>query len=347
MRNKISFKAMIATFIVGLIFAVFPYNLKATTILYSSFNELIDNSQHVVEGIVNEIESMPLGRKNQKEDKSRSGNKKSIGTKGRLGDIFTVITLTDAVLIDANGKEKLKEKVKLRIRGGVLDIMDDDGQTVIGEEGVIAEGTPYFEVGEHVILFITNNGIADIPFNGWGQGVFRVDETGQISDSSNNPIIGLAGADLVTKTDEGLMVKGEYIDGTAPTGLKAVEPVLVDSDGGEDSIISSEELLHEDKNGKRQDFRPISAEEFTSIIQERKSLLANQGVNGRKTSDLSRLFVLPDVVSEKPDVERMAVDYDSNGEALNKQLTSDQVNIDTIETLPLGAPEQDEFHERE
>lgn len=311
--------------IAGLLGVAMVYCVNATTVLYQDFNQLVDNSDHVVGGTVAKIESKQLGN-----DK-----------KG--GDIFTVITLEEAYVVDASGKEQLRNKVKLRYKGGVVNLYDKDGKTVIGEEGSLANGTPQFQVGEQVILFVSNNGVANMPFTGWGQGVFRVGADGGIRDVDHHPVVGLEGTDIVTETENGLMARGKPLEENRASALKAARPTLLESEGGEDTLVTSESI--EEKHMRTlQQYLPMDVSNFISMIQERKAAQEAKGIKSQRAADRSSLFVLP-----SPAVRNAAaplpLDQNQGGAELNQRIGKPGTGAATGEpTLPKAAPATPRIH---
>jgi len=263
---------------VGMMFAT----ANATTVLYQDFNQLVDQSQHVVTGTVKNIKT----------------------TKQKDGDIYTVVTLKNSSTVTSAGKNLLSRNVKIRLKGGVIKVKDKKGN-VIGEEALITHGTPEFVKGEQVILFVSKNGVSDMPIVGWGQGVFKIDSSNTITDGNAQPVVGLSGADLVTLTKEGLMARGQYINKSTSNSEGTSDGVqLIESIGGTDRLVThrqtttsnSKDGLSLNRSGEQ---TALDASNFISMIQERiasteskkSSLSTNQSVERMQTPN--SLFVLP------------------------------------------------------
>lgn len=90
-------------------------------------------------------------------------------------------------------------------------------------------------------MFVSNNGVANMPIYGWGQGVFRIDEKNGVKDSGNNDVVGFSGADVVTNTPHGLMSRGRVISSQLRTSKveSSAGLAVIASDGGEDQIVTA------------------------------------------------------------------------------------------------------------
>lgn len=243
---------------------------QATTVLYKNFNNLVDESDHVVGGTVS----------------------KTVSKKERNGEIFTVVTLKDAYIVNEMGTINANKPVLIRMKGGDVPLYNAAGKQ-IGVEGVHAHGAPELFQGAKVILFISNNGRAEMPIYGWQQGVFYVNESGNVMDAENVPVVGLDGAHIVRGTPQGPVSNGRRSIATRTSqGGAAAVPTLIDSHGGKDTLLST-------ANDTRTVSPAISAvpvhvSNFLSMIQERR-----RGINQERTRTLSRdtadLFELPPI----------------------------------------------------
>lgn len=97
------------------------------------------------------------------------------------GTIYRYVTFGDLeVLTGAYGEAQ----ITLRFEGGAL-----------GREVLVVHGSPEFEEGERVVLFVEGNGERVVPLVGWEQGLFRVqvDPSGAtaITDSVGNRVFGI------------------------------------------------------------------------------------------------------------------------------------------------------------
>lgn len=157
---------------------------QATTILYRSLFDLIDTSDDIITGEVVSIHS----------------------TKDELTEtIYTIVELANGTLISARGEITLTENIKIRYKGGVVDIIQNG--TVIGQETLRMSGGPKFETGEKLILFLTDNGQAPMPLNGLTQGFFRIDNNDYIYDYRHQPVVGISEAHIQVMTPYGVISK--------------------------------------------------------------------------------------------------------------------------------------------
>ena len=241
----------------ALICTLFFCNANATTVLYQDFNQLIDNSQHVVVGKVKKVKV-----KKAKKD----------------GEIYTTILLQNAYTVESGGPEPLNSTVKIRFKGGQIEIKDKNGKG-IGTEGYELVGAPKLEEGDKVLLFVENNGVADMPIYGWGQGVFKIDDSESIKDVRNNPVVGFDGADIISNTPEGLMARGQLLsqENTVSSVQSSAQPSIITTDGGEDTPITPVEQ-QTTKLKKSSSLLPIHSSNFVSMIQERKAINESKGL---------------------------------------------------------------------
>lgn len=257
-----------------ILFSLTCHNLMATTLLYKDFNALIDEADNVVVGVVESVSAV----RNDKTD-----------------DIYSIVRLSDVKTIDSNGANLLNSPALIRIKGGAIDILGDNGQ-VEGQELQLVHGAPEFSVGDHVVLFTKNNGISSVPFVGWSQGVFWIGKDNSVRDSENRNVVGLQDGHLVLSTKQGLQIAGKAIQRMKETNLQSETPILVKSDGGHDALVKPEEVAVESQKITR-DLNAMDISNFLSMIQERKA--SRQA----KTTDHSSLIELPPLSkkAEHPD----------------------------------------------
>lgn len=146
----------------AIVFMFLAAPVHATTVLYQNFDDLVDKSEVVLKGRVKNKESF----------------------KNNEGGIFTYVTLDNIEVISGDYNEK--EYIML-LEGGD-----------VGAEIQEIPGTPEFEDGERVILFVSGNGKSPVPLVGWSQGLFRVkkaQDTNQdiVTDSNGNRIFAIEG----------------------------------------------------------------------------------------------------------------------------------------------------------
>lgn len=249
--------------VISVLAIIFSLNTHATTVLYKNFDNLVDESDHVVGGTVENMRAK----------------------KHKDGEIYTVVTLKDGFIITETGKAATNKPIKIRYKGGEVAI---SGKT--GVEGSHANGTPEMTVGEQVILFISNNGVADMPIYGWGQGLFHIDEAEGVSDTSRFPIVALDGSHLVRKMPNGLL--SDRKTSSKRSASQGTDAVLINSDGGEDMVISNAQA-NVAKLDEISSYSAMHVSNFVSMIQERKAIKTKQYAKSRK--DPAVLFTLPDV----------------------------------------------------
>lgn len=138
-------------------------NASATTLEYKDFDQLVDEADTVVEGVVQSIDTKKNGR-----------------------EIYREVELASVSSFEDIGRVNGKNGAKFRIYGGQMD------GTIM-----MAAGAPDFAPGDHVILFVKENGNWAVPFVGWEQGVFRVNELGEVADNEGNKVFGKSGKSLV------------------------------------------------------------------------------------------------------------------------------------------------------
>ncbi len=259
----------IAFFIAAL--SLLPITVQATIVPYKNFNQLVDESDHVVGGTVEAMQS----------------------TKRKNGDIYTTVVLSKAFYITEAGRKDTDKPIKIRYKGGVVPVRDQKG-LVQYTKVQWAVGTPELNEGDRVILFLSHNGIADMPIYGWEQGLFFIDAGENVLDSKKDPVVGLAGADLVVS--HGAMVLNKKRGGLIQKQEQESElPALVSSEGGQDVIVSRGTSLGSGAAVMAKSI-PLHAYSFISKIQERKALVKNTekraAVSNREPADL---FTLPEL----------------------------------------------------
>jgi hypothetical protein len=173
--------------------------VNATSVLYQSIDNLVTESENIVVGTVFNIKS----RKYQN------------------GDVWTVVKLKNASEITENGMVPVRGVVHVRYYGGVIELKEKG--EVVGQEYLMAEGTPEFVEGEEVALFLRGNGVNQMPFIGWEQGVFRV-KNNQVSNKSSQSVIDI--------------VNGHAVFKSLPNKRKNM-PTINGSDGGADEIVNN------------------------------------------------------------------------------------------------------------
>src|ERR1700676_3288836 len=150
-------KCLMKAFFVSLLLAL-ALQVRATTLVYKSFDDLVKEADGIVMGSVTNIESRKDAR----------------------GRIYTYVTLGDLQMLHN------------RYEGKDFTLVMEGGR--VGNEIAGIEGSPQFEYKQRVILFVQGNGREIVPLVGWEQGVFRVQkdpESGQeiISDSEGNRVL--------------------------------------------------------------------------------------------------------------------------------------------------------------
>lgn len=145
----------------------------ATTIQYFSFAELVNHSDYVIEGNIESIHTI------------RSNN-----------NIYSILTINNALVTTDGESIQLGYKPLIRFAGGDYVTRDEAANTeTIVSQNVI--GTPEFSTGEHVILFLQGNGREKIPFVGMSQGVLSVTQDGAIRDNNGNSIARIEGEEFI------------------------------------------------------------------------------------------------------------------------------------------------------
>ena len=294
---------------------------QATTVLYQDLNQLVDTSQHVLSGLVAQINAQ----------------------KAPDGDIYTTVVLDDAALITAAGETPIRKAVTLRFKGGTIAQFNKK-QRQIGEETLLTHGAPEFTVGETVVLFVSHNGVADMPFVGFSQGVFKVNERQEVLTAQQVPIVGFQGADLITETELGLMARGQLIAARPTTEQQSPDGVqLLNSDGGTDRLVQRSvaknraELIQ-----TKQSYAPVDLRNFLSMIQERKASQLQANSRSVAThSTLADLLTLPAITS------MVTTEQDAQLAGTRVQRGQTAVDPKAHPTLPVERPEADQLTDSE
>lgn len=148
------------------IFSAFLFlalQIQATTLVYKSFDDLVEESEGIIMGTVTNVET-----------RKHVVNKEEV--------IYTYVTLGRLNMLYGQYD---KDVITLRLEGGL-----------VGNEGLHVSGSPVFRQKDEVILFVAGNGSKIVPFVGWGQGVFHIrkdPESGQqiITDNDGNRVLNI------------------------------------------------------------------------------------------------------------------------------------------------------------
>jgi hypothetical protein len=139
----------------------------ATTVLYKDFESLVKEADGIVAGTVTDVQA-------------RYGHDRKIYTLVKIQDV--------QVLAGSYGRGELYVRLLGgEVQGDVLDV----------------QGSPQFAVGDQVVLFLQGNGKQIVPFVGWTQGVFRIqDVAGRqiVTDSDGNRVLGIRGNMIIKET---------------------------------------------------------------------------------------------------------------------------------------------------
>lgn len=114
----------------------------ATTVMPPTFDELVEESEVIFEGIVIAMESKWLGR----------GDERRIET-------FYTFQVEDRLTGD------LAATLKLQVLGGT-----------VGNETLEVVGAPTFSLGERTLLFVTGNGVQMVPLVRMMHGCYRIQQ---------------------------------------------------------------------------------------------------------------------------------------------------------------------------
>lgn len=207
----------------------------STTLFYKDFRSLVKEADGIVEGTVEGIESHY----------------------DSLNDIYTFITLGNINVLQGNytGDELIIRQKGGEIEGDVLEI----------------EGSPQFELGQHVVVFVKGNGKEIVPFVGWTQGVFNVVTTKNgrvITDYEGNRVLGVK--------------KGKFMK----QGNNVSESTLIDSTTG--AIISKEQYRYQSDGQEAVVSELKSQEGSASLGQPDDAGTIQKGENNITGSDIVR-----------------------------------------------------------
>lgn len=103
-------------------------------------------------------------------------------------ELNTIIQLSDIVHLTAEGGKQVRiDNASVRILGGVVE--NEDGSKTTR----IPTGTPEFDMGERLVLFLAGNGHVQLPLVGtrYGLGVIRIDSDNYIQNQSHQDILGI------------------------------------------------------------------------------------------------------------------------------------------------------------
>ena len=130
-------------------------SVSATSVLQKSFSELVEDSDTILVGKVS-----------------------SISYADEEGVPYTYILFEELQIVKGAYSDPT---YTVSFVGGV------------GEDGATLQvaGMPEFVLGEQMVVFVQNNGVQAIPFTGIWQGIFRVDEEGNMLDHAHNKVIEL------------------------------------------------------------------------------------------------------------------------------------------------------------
>lgn len=141
----------------------------STTLLFKDFGDLVSESDGIIQGTVTSIESRYDADK----------------------EIYTFVTLDS--IEPVHGKYDRKQ-LGLRLKGGNID-----------GDILNVHGSPSFEIGESVVLFLNGNGTNIVPIVGWTQGTFEIeyDATTQekvVKDHAGNAVFDIEGNKIIKES---------------------------------------------------------------------------------------------------------------------------------------------------
>lgn len=131
---------------------------EATMLIKKDFDSLVQEADGIIVGTVKEVKSFYDAN----------------------FEIFTFVTMADLEVVSGNYPG---EEFTIRLKGGQID-----------GEFLELEGSPHFNTGEHVVLFVKGNGKLAVPIVGWTQGVLRVVSSENrltVMDYDGNRILGV------------------------------------------------------------------------------------------------------------------------------------------------------------
>lgn len=242
----------------------------ATTLLYKNFNDLINESDGIVLGTVNNVES------HYSPDR----------------EIYTFVTLKQLNIICGRYSQ---DTLVIRLKGGQVE-----------NEVLTVEGSPQFNPGDRVVLFLKRNGYNIVPIVGWTQGVFRVINdkttgTEVIHDYQGNRVYGIEGKNILK---ENLHLPGAYIIDQVHGSDISMEVI---TDISNSSIPSIETQNHQKPSIPNQ--KAMMATEFLNVLHQR---IANKTKKARliksvKVLDFSTGLSKLDCVPERSETIYNAV----------------------------------------
>ena len=225
-----------------ILLSLFTVNLNATTIVYKTLNQLIDESDYAVGGTISNTSS----------------------SQHNGGNIYTTLSLQDAYFVTESGSIPTNKTIKIRYLGGEVEIGEGKNKRIIGQT---VAGMPGFKKNEKIFVFLKNNGTEDVPFYGFSQGIFFIDNNDGLLNAYGKKIIDV-----------------QTLSSIFTTLLAPAEEVIVNY-----SDANPIERL-----GTFKEVIQSSREEFLSYIQEQYQLQNKKIAN----KSFSNLFTLPNI-SEK------------------------------------------------
>lgn len=210
---------------------------RATTLIYKDFDTLVAEATGIVEGTVTDIEAVEAGRA-----------------------IYSFVTLSNLTL--HKGRYD-RPRFTLMQRGGR-----------VGRRGHSVAGAPTFAKGDRVIVFVSRNGRAWVPFVGWEQGVFRVQSLPGsrerlVTDAAGNRVLGIDGATVVKEMR--VRPQAEILRRARPTGASGPvrrvespppESARIDASGSGNLRLAEDEPTGADRP-------PMRYEAFVAAIRQR------------------------------------------------------------------------------
>lgn len=219
---------------------ILAFNSQATTIMYKSLDDIVKESDGIVQGTVKQVTA------------KQSGD----------GDVYTYVTVGN---IDALNGYVDGSDLTLRLYGGETE-----------QEGLLVHGSPEFQVNEQVIVFVQGNGKHMVPISGWGQGVFRIQQepgasNAFVTDSAGNRIFGIDDADIVKES--------RFADDINIVGKPALsaQSDASDAEGGMDEKGDAASRVDRPTADPFAKQEPMAAGEFVAQIRERVQRLKANG----------------------------------------------------------------------
>lgn len=141
----------------AIILLAFASQVQATSLVYRSMRDLVSRAELITVATVSGMEARV----------------------SPAGEIFTFVTFSELLPIRGAFQQS---QLTVRLPGGKVD-----------EAMQIIPGAPNFSTGERLILFF--KGVNDprkmVPFVGWTQGIFRLNESYEVHDYDDTPVIGV------------------------------------------------------------------------------------------------------------------------------------------------------------